>query len=533
MGVALRLYRVEAQLLTGDELHSLRAALQMPVASLLRTWTFYGADYCVPLTALFRALMDRGAVLSELTLRAPVLIASVGTLVVVPGLLVQRLGRDAAWLLAWLLAFSPLLVLYGRIVRSYAPLVLLVFGAVMAFERWWRTRSLGAAAAYAGLSALAVWLHLVALPLVFAPFVYAGVATLVRADDRGRRTAGLAGLLAATLLAVAVPLAPARESLQALRAAQGGGQWPALAVFEEVARLQLGTASRPFAALLTLALARGAWILWQRERGFLLLLVTLGASQLVGLAVLAPNKLESLHVVSRYLLPLLPFTLALVALGLAAPWTPSPSRRARALQMAAVSVVLAGAVITGPLVGPVYRESAFAHANENLTFTRPGNRMAPADVPAFYRQLGAAGTPGALLEYPWVNLGTHALDAYQRLHRQDVRGVPLNAELLDPRLALRNSVAPEPEALLAAPARWLVVHRDLAEEEERVESSDPYQAERLVTLPQLWQASRLGARRLSRRLRDAWGAPDVDEEAIEVWDLDRIRRADTPDPAGP
>jgi hypothetical protein len=237
-------------------------------------------------------------------------------------------------------------------------------------------------------------------------------------------------------------------------------------------------------------------------------------------------------VVSRYLLPLLPFTLALVAQGLATPWTRSHSRAACALQALAVAALLAGAVATGPLAGPVYRASAFAHANENLAFTRPGNRVAADDVPEFYRRLAADATPGAILEYPWVNLGTHALDAYQRVHRRELRGVPLGAELLDPRLALRNSVAPEPGALRAAPARWLVVHRDLAAEEERVESSDPYQAERLVTLSPLWQASRAGASRLSRVLRQAWGEPDLSDTELEVWDLDRVRRAVAADPAG-
>jgi hypothetical protein len=136
IGLALRSVGLRGQILTGDELHTVHGALAMPVSQILRTWTFGGADYCVPLTAGYRWLMDQGVVFSELGFRLPSLIAGLAAIAALPWLAAPWLGRRATIAFAWLLAISPMLVFYSRIVRPYLPGVVGAVIAVLLFFRW-------------------------------------------------------------------------------------------------------------------------------------------------------------------------------------------------------------------------------------------------------------------------------------------------------------------------------------------------------------------------------------------------------------
>lgn len=520
-GIALRLLGLRDQILTGDELHTVDGAVTRGVGEILRTWTFHGADYCVPLTAFFRFLMDRGAVLGEMDFRAPVLLASAATPPVLAWMWRRHVGREAALVLAWLLALSPMLVLYGRIVRSYAPVVLCANVAVLAFERWWRGGSRAAAAAYVTLAVLSTWLHLGSAPFVLAPFAW---LALRAARDRRRAGALLrraAPVAAAAGAGIALVLLPALGSLLELADLHGGGRAPSLASWIEVARLQSGTRSPWLTVALAAAGVRGAALLARRDAELVLYLGVLAAGQVVGLVFLAPNFLQAVVVANRYVLVLLPLALALAGLGLAAPW--AAGRRARWAQAGVVVALLAGLFATGPLAGAEYRWSSFTHAQPFLNFLHPGDHV-PADrVPRFYREL----PPGdeAIAEAPWTNVGTHSFNAYQRVHRRPLRVASVEKVLADPRLALRNTVRARPERLLASGARYVVVHLDLRREEENVVTTELRHHERLERLPQLWKVLRVAGRRLAAELERTWGPPVYSDESIRVWDLSEVSEA--------
>jgi hypothetical protein len=141
LGVTLRLWNLSGQILGGDELHAVRAALSQPLAAILTTYQL--ADSCIPLTALDRLLVDHGVALTEWVLRLPVLACGLAALVALPALAWRHLKPAARPLFCGLLAVSPLLVLYSRIARPYMPATLLSFTAVMAFDRWWRSTAEG------------------------------------------------------------------------------------------------------------------------------------------------------------------------------------------------------------------------------------------------------------------------------------------------------------------------------------------------------------------------------------------------------
>ncbi|MCG8592193.1 MAG: glycosyltransferase family 39 protein [Proteobacteria bacterium] len=522
-GATLRLYRTHEQILTGDELHTVFGAVTRPVAEILRTWTYYGADYCVPLTALFRGWMDLGFALDEMAMRAPVLLAGLALVLVVPWLLRRELGDAATGVLAWLLATSPLLVLYSRIIRSYLPMVLLAMVAVLAFLRWWRSGSRPAGVAYAVCAPLAVYFHLGAAPLVATPFAFAAVELLADRRDWRRRLGRLVALGASSVVMLALWLWPAHQSLLDLFGLHGGGESPGLRVWWDIVRLQAGTTSVLLCLAMLAAMVRGGWLLWQRDRATARYWGSLALGHLLGLLLLSPNKMEHLVVGNRYLLPLLPLGLALVALGVVEPLR--TGRLSVRAQWSAAALLWVALFATGPFATRDFHQSAFVHARPFLTFVHPGNRVDERDLPAFYASLVDAEdeNPGPIVEAPWLNLGYHPFDAYQKWHGRPVLAASTDPNLWDERLRLRNMVKPTANELLASPAHHVVVHRDIAVEERRVHTSDSEQEGRLLGIPKLWKMLRRGGTILPQRLREEWGPPDYADADIAVWDLERIR----------
>src|SRR5436190_5206665 len=201
LGVFLRFFRLGAQLLGGDELNAVQRAFELTVPKALTT--YHLSDNCLPLTALYRFLLDWGCPPTELLFRAPSLIAGVVLAVAAPLALARRVTPAVGLAAAWLLALSPVLTLYSRIARPYEALALTAFGAALAFDAWWRRGSLAAAGAFVGLATLTAYLHLGAAPFVVAPFLLAGALALGQRghEDLERRSlAQVLGLGAATLV---------------------------------------------------------------------------------------------------------------------------------------------------------------------------------------------------------------------------------------------------------------------------------------------------------------------------------------------
>jgi len=92
---------------------------------------------------------------------------------------------------------------------------------------------------------------------------------------------------------------------------------------------------------------------------------------------------------------------------------------------------------------------------------------------------------------------------------------------------LVRSRSTRPRELLAAPARYAVVHLDF-EAEERVARLARGLPDRARPHPRHWSRLRADAARIRARLRAAWGPPDLQGDGIVVWDLARIRAEEGP-----
>jgi hypothetical protein len=519
VGAILRLWHLPHQILGGDELHAVRAALEMRLGEILTT--FRTDDHCIPLSAFDHFLLDRGVRLTEAWVRLPVVLAGLASLVLVPWAVAHRLRGRERRLLAWLVALSPLLVIYSRIVRPYLPMVVLGFVAFGAFDRWWLGVGGGGgpwrwAAAYGAAAAGTIWLHPVAAPFVLSPLVFAaGDALLRHREGLRRRLVALAGLGAGVLLLLAALVGPAARSLLAVAAAKGGkGQvhWKTVAA---AARLQAGTGETLVALAFWAVALAGLALLARRDRSFAAYGVTLAGAYVAAVAVLSPFGAGHPLVFDRYLLLLLPLLLTWAAVGLAALARPGWGPLARVLP----AVAVAGLAAAGPLVRPAWWRTSFAGHNDFVQFERPLARMPAAAVPPFYRHPPA---PGPLVEYPWPSAWHQgrSLYVYQQIHRRRVLVCSPEPRIRDPRLAFRNLVPPTPAALLASGARFLVIHRDLAAEERRLVD----EAGRRGGIPK-WRRKllRQAAAAFAGEIRAAWGKPAYADPTILAWDLARAR----------
>ena len=509
IGGALRLWNLRDQILGGDETHALRAAVNLPLSKILVT--YQQTDNCIPLTAFYKLLMLGGTQVGEMLFRLPVLLCGLAALLALPAAFEGKVEKRTILVYRWLVAVSPALVLYSRIARSYMPMVLLSFGAVMAFEAWWRSRSWKAGGAYVGLGALAVWFHLGAGPIVAAPFVFAGIDALVRRERLGRDLRDLALLGLALAGAFALFLVPALGSLQEVVAGKHVEQAAPWGAVLGVLKLQAGVRGRWMAAVFWIAAMIGLALLFRADRRLALFTVTVVGGHAVGLLILSPLGLENPVIFGRYLLPVLPFVLLWVA---------------SALDGWVAVVFLGGLLVVGPFADPVTWRTSFLHHNDFVAFYKPRPSL-PADaVPDFYRRLHGE----TVVEFPWLFMweANRSFYLYQEVHGGRVVVASPQGILYRPPLALRNAVAPEPGAICRSGARYLIVHRNVAREEEGIAPGGRLtEGEAAQPLRRMVRGS---AAALGNRLAGEWGAPVYEDGVVRVWDLGRVCGGGVPFP---
>lgn len=504
VGAALRLWNLPDQILGGDEVHAIRAALNLPLSKILVT--YQQTDNCIPLTAIYKLLMGWGVPVTEMVLRLPVLLCGLAALLALPAAVSGRVSPRTVGVYQWLLALSPALIFYSRIARSYMPMVLFSFGAVLAFEAWWRTRSWRSGGVYVLLGALAVWFHLGAGPIVAAPFLFAAADALVQREDLVRDFKDLVLLGLSLTVAFALFLAPAKNSLFGVIAGKSVEQSiPWSEVLPDVLRLQAGTGNGWLAAGFWLTVVAGLVLMIRKDRRFALFTLAVVGGHVAGLLILSPVGMASPVILGRYLLPVLPFVLlwASAALG--------------TLPLGAGGLVIL-LIAWGPLADPVARRTSFVHHNDFVGFYRP-YRTAPAgEVPAFYRRLKGE----TVLEFPWVYVweSNRTFYVYQQSHGGRVIVSTPQRILFRPPLALRNAVEPEPEAFCRSGARYAIVHRNVAREEDRIAPGGRV-SEFEVAQP-LRRLLRESAAGLARRLRSDWGEPVYADKLLWIWDLSAV-----------
>jgi len=519
-GLVLRLYRLAEQPLLADELHAVRAVLDLDLETILTTYLV--ADHGIPLAALYEWRVESGGPLTEAFMRLPVVASGVLLLLAVPLAVGRWLGWDRAVVVAWLLALSPSLALYSRIARPYAPAVLFGTLAVFAFHAWWTSRRHRWAAAYVAAAAAGFWCGPYTAPFLGAPFLFAALRKPF-APRRGPGLVAIAIVGIAAAAALAGVVAPAWDSFFAMtedKSGTGNANWASLA---QTLELQAGSGHRAVAAAVWAAALAGLVSLARRRPDFAVLTAVAWLAQVAALWVTEPMGLAAPIVWNRYLLVGLPVALVWVAEALALAASRRPPGVPRWAPAAVIAALVAGLALAGPFTDPVFRYGSFLHNDDILGFHRPPAFL-PEGIPTPYERIAAEG--GAVVEltglptWPTENY----LAVYQRRHRQRVLLAPAELGLFEGGVELRNHVEPVPRAILAAPARWLAVHLHPVGEIERLRYREyPYGTPPAPLV--LRQLGRRQGRRAARYFERAWGKPDLGDPAVWVWDLDRLRAA--------
>jgi uncharacterized membrane protein len=526
VGTVLRLWNLRAQVLSDDEVLSVRLALSDRLQEILTT--YHLADNCIPLTAYLHVLVLANVRLTETLVRLPGVLSGIALLVLLPWAVSRAFDRLTAQHLAWLLAISPSLIFYSRIARSYMPALFLGVAAAVCFYVWWSenpTRRI--ATGYVTLAALAAWFHLVALPFVLTPFAYAALS-LRESVSRRRQAWGLVGLGLGLGAAFSLFMLPALSSLRDVLTSKH--HRPAgLSIREVVCVTELvaGNGHPAVATLFWLTAIAGLVLLLVRVRRLATYTLGLFLAPLAAILVMAPSGYQYPVVLHRYLLFCLPSLLLWIAVALAAAGRGlARLTRAATPLSAAGFLALAVLVASGPLTNLQIWRSPFMHQEPWIVYCSLC-RPAPAKrVSTFYTDLAHTRGAAPVLEYPWIPLWefTRALNAYQEIHGQDVVVASPRDSLWSDSLNFRNMVSPDPDDLLGSRARYLVVHRNLSAEELSL-SDTPFAESDPELFARVMPEFKGAARALARDLKRLWGPPDFRDETVQVWDLRRVRLA--------
>ncbi len=311
VGVYLRLDQFTLQVLLDDEWHVIHRLLVKTPKELFQS--FGPSDYSIPLALLYWSQLKLFG-LSETGMRWPMMLAGISTLVLFP-LYVRKFIDDKATLMfSFLLAISPVLILYSRTARPYALTLFLSLLALGAFHKFvgaektpWKSGLV-----YAVCAVTSVWLHLISLPMIVAPFLALGLPALLDRDwSRIRRMLWLGISTAVGMLALVLPpLLGHPETLSA----KLGVQTPDLQTYYGLLYVWLGTSSLAVVLIGLLLAAAGRGRLWRRLPLLSSLITGLGLT----LGVILLSQPASVHhslTLARYLLPVIPLFLLAIALG--------------------------------------------------------------------------------------------------------------------------------------------------------------------------------------------------------------------------
>ncbi len=128
-GVVLRLYLIRDQVLLDDEWHGMSYVYGKSAWYLLTHFPLALAT-CPPLN-LYRWVLLHSFGWNEILLRLPSLLAGISGLLVLPLALKDLVGRRTLIFFTWLLAISPFLIFYSRVIRPYSVVAQTGFLAIV------------------------------------------------------------------------------------------------------------------------------------------------------------------------------------------------------------------------------------------------------------------------------------------------------------------------------------------------------------------------------------------------------------------
>ncbi|MBI4445014.1 MAG: hypothetical protein HY645_03815 [Acidobacteria bacterium] len=524
LGVALRLYQIEDQIIADDEWHAVHGLLASAYGGVLSH--FGGADRSIPLTFFYKVIGDTLG-LNEFLMRLPSLIFGIGAMLVFPFLLRAEIGLPGSRAFAWFLAISPLHIYYSRYARPYGISMFFSFLAAVSFFKWWSGENRRWGLIYAMCSIAAPYFHLTVLPFVMAPLLVGLIATVSgksKASPAPFQIVRLGGTVSAGLLFLLLPpFLVDRESL-----IQKSGQGFIMSdTIPGAIQLFFGAVQNWLAGALLFAAAVGAALLGRKHPSWLLYLIALSGIQVAFLLLAQPAAMQVPIVPVRYCISLLPVLLLMLAVALAS----IDSRVTRLCRvLPAGSFTLAACMLllyAGPLRNAYYWPNSWTnHALFQYSYDPEGpysysSNLRPRAIPEFYFAL-ASQPETRVVEAPWYpEWHNNPYPYYQHIYRKPMLvgflpescRPPGAAELPieDPRLKFKLFLRlTDVKALADHQVGYVVFHRRLIEE--------------IHGNPDIWKVpqSTIAAGGLEpciRNFREWYGPPVYEDGQIVAYDV--------------
>ncbi len=434
VGLFLRLHGLLGQILVDDEWHSLNFVLGKSFFEVLTTHGL-GAN-CIPQNILNWILLHTAG-WSETSLFLPSVLCGVAGLLVFPGLVSRLAGRTAAVFFSWLLAISPCVIFYSRIVRPYPMVIFFGFLALLCLALWTREGRRRLLASYVLSGFAAIYFHLYAALPVLAPLAALFLLSLFPRRKEAlppwisaKALAGAGALLAALVLAFLGPAHfrnPWWMNVQGVSHATLSGLWEFLSL---LAGTHVAASKLVFAALAGYGLC--IWL--RREFRIGLLFLSAWAAFLLLLVFGTQDGMHAAIQVARYNIVLFPLSMLLVASALDSllgRFLPALSPAARAgLGLLPIAGLLAGSPLwrTFDLPNNFMHHSAFQDSyapfdasKSRLRLLTPMPQMPASRIPPFYAALAADPSVPGIVEYPMYIGDPLNLYSYcQHFHRKPV-----------------------------------------------------------------------------------------------------------------
>ena len=434
VGLFLRLYGLSGQIPVDDEWHSLNFVLDKSFFAVLTTHGL-GAN-CIPQNVVNWILLHTVG-WSEAALFLPSVLCGIAGLLLFPWLISRLASRAVAVFFSWLLAISPCVIFYSRIVRPYSMVLFFGFLALLCLALWTRAGRPRLLLAYALSGCAAIYFHLYAALPVLAPL---GALFLLALGRRQRDesapwisakvligTGALMGLLLLIVLGPAHWKNPWWAHVLARDHVTAGGLWEFLSL---LAGTRFAVSKLAFAALVA-----GGLLGWIR-RDFRIGLVFLSAWAAFGLLLLFGTQ-EGMHAaiqIARYDIVMFPVAMLLAATALEALAARLPSGLPPAARTGLGLLPIAGLLAGSPLARTFDLPNNFMHhsafqdsylpfddSRSRLRLLTPFPQMPRERVPAFYSALAGVPAVKGIVEYPmYIGDPLNLYYYYQHFHRKPV-----------------------------------------------------------------------------------------------------------------
>lgn len=189
-----------------------------------------------------------------------------------------------------------------------------------------------------------------------------------------------------------------------------------------------------------------------------------------------------------------------------------------------MAATVVGLLAAGPLVRFGFWGGSFAHHNLFLLYSVEPPEPLPGTFPEIYPRLAARDEPGAVVEYPWFWFWNTNLSfpLAQTVHRREVVVAMHLPEVLRSAVRFRNTSPAAPDALLESRGRFLLVHKNVLEDELRIHVEGWMANSRRPAAVSFERLAQAATHTLGLLRRD-WGPPFYEDPAVAAWDLDAVR----------